>query len=215
MVASRQLENELEDALKDCVSDSVVDKSLLYQSCVKAEDVVDPSAFAPSPSSLVLMQAMEGDEEDEFDHLCAVFVARFDTLRGNMIEYQYPLDVDLSGVEYQSLPSGSHAVTSDLIYFRKKSKYGLCAFQRHVLTSRDAEMRKERAGREPLMNVHLVESMGLPHLQADHPVKSFPNFVSVFGRNVFALWKYVLLQKRVLFYGVPPVKVLCDDTSMF
>ncbi|KAJ3213738.1 hypothetical protein HDU67_002536 [Dinochytrium kinnereticum] len=181
--------------------------------------------------SLVLINGYDKDDEDDFEKICAVFVARFDTLRGNMIEYQHPLAADLSGVEYQSLPSGSHAVISDVIYFRKGSHYGICAFQRHVLTARDAEMQKERGARvrsvgilsssfsglhrhlpflrsmanafsvnlgehedlrtyyearslEVFPRVGLIESVGLPDLQA-------------------------LLHKRVLFYGIPPVENLC------
>ncbi|KAJ3112105.1 hypothetical protein HDU96_004940 [Phlyctochytrium bullatum] len=214
-----------------------------------------PSGGVNATNSLVLIRSDVEEDEEDFERVYAIFVARFDTLRGNMIEYQYPPDADLSGVEYQSLPSGAHAVNSDVIYFRKGSYYGICAFQRHVLTARDAEMQKERGARvrsvgivatsfsglhrhlpflksmanafsvnlgehddlktyfearslDMFPRVGIIESVGLPELQKDHPVGYFPKFAQVYGPNLFALWKYVLLHKRVLFYGLPPVENL-------
>ncbi|KAJ3096740.1 hypothetical protein HDU97_005606 [Phlyctochytrium planicorne] len=222
---------------------------------VKHHEAASAGGGASNPS-LVLLNSTDKDDEEDFERVYAVFVARFDTLRGNMIEYQYPVDSDLSGVEYQSLPSGSHAVMNDVIYFRKGHYYGICAFQRHVLTARDAEMQKERGARvrsvgilstsfsglhrhlpflrsmanaftvnlgehddlrtyfearsiEIFPRVGLIESVGLPELQKDHPVSYFPKFIQIYGQNIFSLWKYVLLQKRVLFYGIPPVENLC------
>jgi hypothetical protein len=75
-----------------------------------------------------------------------------------MIEYQYPpaSDIDLSGVEYKSIPSGAHIVTTDVIYFKTDVGYGVCAFERKVLSEDDAERDKERGAR--IRAVGLVSS---------------------------------------------------------
>ena len=41
---------------------------------------------------------------------------RFDHLKGNVIEFQYPMDVSLSGIEYKTLPAGSHTIKADIMY---------------------------------------------------------------------------------------------------
>jgi hypothetical protein len=74
------------------------------------------------------------------ENLVAMFVARFDVHRGNVIEWQYPAgsvflnekkrmnvkvvimikwsspDADLDGVEYQAICSGLHSISQDTMY---------------------------------------------------------------------------------------------------
>ena len=38
---------------------------------------------------------------------------------------------------------------------------------------------------------------------------SFKNFLNTYGLNVFLLWKYSLLNKRILFYDIPPISTNC------
>ncbi|KAJ3130202.1 hypothetical protein HK098_005449 [Nowakowskiella sp. JEL0407] len=73
--------------------------------------------------------------------IIGIFVARFDTFKGNLLEYQYPqskkiqctysptnrvsLDLNLSGLEYTVIPSGSHLVNNDIIYFKHNQTYGI------------------------------------------------------------------------------------------
>ncbi|XP_036376189.1 DENN domain-containing protein 11-like [Megalops cyprinoides] len=64
----------------------------------------------------------------EKDQIVAVFVVTFDTRSGNLVEWCLPQDVDLEGVEFKSMASGSHRITSDFIYFRKGSCFGLACF---------------------------------------------------------------------------------------
>ena len=45
-----------------------------------------------------------------------------------MIEWQIPDEVDLTGVEFKALVSGSHTVEQDFVYFRHQSYYGLSCF---------------------------------------------------------------------------------------
>ncbi|KAG9287432.1 hypothetical protein G9A89_023804 [Geosiphon pyriformis] len=61
--------------------------------------------------------------------MVAIFVVRFDTKHGNVIEWQYPDDVDLQGVEFSAMPSGLHGVEKDVIYFAKPPYIGLSVFQ--------------------------------------------------------------------------------------
>ena len=45
--------------------------------------------------------------------------------------------------------------------------------------------------------------------QITHPAGCFPQFIKFFGEQIFVLWKFVLLQKRILFFAPPPVGVAC------
>lgn len=68
------------------------------------------------------------DQWEEKDQIVAVFVVTFDTRSGNMVEWCLPHDVNLDGVEFKSMASGSHRITNDFIYFRKGSYFGLACF---------------------------------------------------------------------------------------
>ncbi|XP_028307578.1 DENN domain-containing protein 11 [Gouania willdenowi] len=68
------------------------------------------------------------DQWEEKDQIVAVFVVTFDTRSGNMVEWCLPHDINLDGVEFKSMASGSHRITSDFIYFRKGCYFGLACF---------------------------------------------------------------------------------------
>uniref|UniRef100_A0A3Q3E2Y9 DENN domain-containing protein 11 n=1 Tax=Labrus bergylta TaxID=56723 RepID=A0A3Q3E2Y9_9LABR len=65
---------------------------------------------------------------EEKDQIVSVFVVTFNTRSGNMLEWCLPNDMDLDGVEFKAIASGSHRVTTDFIYFRKGSFFGLACF---------------------------------------------------------------------------------------
>lgn len=44
------------------------------------------------------------------------------------MEWCLPQDIDLEGVEFKSMASGSHKIQSDFIYFRKGPFFGLACF---------------------------------------------------------------------------------------
>jgi hypothetical protein len=44
-----------------------------------------------------------------------VFFISLFVLLGNIIEWKYPKDVDLSEVEFKALASGSHTITQDFM----------------------------------------------------------------------------------------------------
>lgn len=50
-------------------------------------------------------------------NLLTIFQAHFHTRRGNELTFQSGHDLDLAGVEWKVLPSGSHALASDLLWF--------------------------------------------------------------------------------------------------
>ncbi|CAG8483507.1 8948_t:CDS:10 [Ambispora gerdemannii] len=58
-----------------------------------------------------------------------IFVARFDTKHGNIIEWQYPKDFDLNGVEFSAMPSGLHLMKKDIIYFVRPPYIGLSVYE--------------------------------------------------------------------------------------
>ena len=45
--------------------------------------------------------------------------------------------------------------------------------------------------------------------QITHPAGCFAQFMNFFGNQIFVLWKYVLLQKRIVFFSPPPIGVVC------
>ncbi|MBN3297565.1 DENN domain-containing protein 11 [Amia ocellicauda] len=65
---------------------------------------------------------------EEKDQIVSVFVVTFDTRSGNIVEWCLPQDINLDGVEFKSMASGSHRIASDFIYFRKGSYFGLACF---------------------------------------------------------------------------------------
>ncbi|CAB4441556.1 unnamed protein product [Rhizophagus irregularis] len=72
---------------------------------------------------------MNDYQSDHVPNVVAIYIVRFDTKRGNVIEWQYPEDFDLKGIEFQALPSGLHAVNQDIIYFTRPPFIGVCVFR--------------------------------------------------------------------------------------
>ena len=60
---------------------------------------------------------------------------------------------------------------------------------------------------EAVYRDHVYRDM--PLLAITHPAGSFSQFVKYFDVDVFVLWKFSLLQKRILFFSRPPVGVIC------
>ena len=46
-------------------------------------------------------------------------------------------------------------------------------------------------------------------LQITHPAGCFAQFINFFGEHVFTLWKFALLQRRIIFFSPPPIGVVC------
>ncbi|XP_071957378.1 DENN domain-containing protein 11-like [Antedon mediterranea] len=77
-------------------------------------------------------------------NIIAIFVVAFDTRSGNVIEWSTPEDIDLEGVEFKAMASGSHTVNSDFIFFKKDNYYGLSCYEKikvESLEERGARMK--------------------------------------------------------------------------
>lgn len=71
-------------------------------------------------------------------------------------------------------------------------------------------IRENRFSTSALLNlVSLVSSYHFLLFQISHPIGCFSQFLNYFGVNIFVLWKFVLLQKRILYFAPPPVGVQC------
>lgn len=224
----------------------------------------------------------------EADHIVAVFVVAFDTKAGNVIEWRLPEDVDLDGIEFKAMTSGSHTLKTDFVYFRKSNLFGLACFENMPVANaseRGARMKSvgilatsytllyrhmqfletqvkqlmrgrtdiseikdngsidstdrhqlERPCRYDQLKAFWEDKKGvlppgecssitaqtismvasandikvLPaELKVTHPARCFSQFLQFFGHQVFVLWKFSLLGKRILFFSPPPIGVVC------
>ena len=85
------------------------------------------------------------DHDDGEDYVLAVFIVRFDTNQGNIVEWSHPPGLDLTGLEFSALPSGLHLVQKDVITFMKNTYYGISVFENQIVKGEDAI--KERGAR--------------------------------------------------------------------
>ncbi|KAE8613281.1 hypothetical protein XENTR_v10007653 [Xenopus tropicalis] len=197
----------------------------------------------------------------EDDHIAAVFVVSFDPRSGNIVEWCRPHDIDLEGVEFKSMASGSHRVQSDFIYFRKGGFFGLACFANMPVESeleRGARMKSvgilspsytllyrymhflenqvrhqlELPGHYTPLEAFYEDKKGVlpvapqtcqptshwlpsvhkhlyPEMKITHPAGCMSQFIKFFGEQIFVLWKFALLRKRILIFSPPPVGVVC------
>ena len=61
--------------------------------------------------------------------LVCVFVLRFDTKEGNVLEWSHPQGMlGLDGLEFKGIPSGLHAVKADRVFVKQAGYYGVACF---------------------------------------------------------------------------------------
>ncbi|KAL3860047.1 hypothetical protein ACJMK2_010219 [Sinanodonta woodiana] len=200
----------------------------------------------------------------EADQIVCIFVVAFDTRSGNVIEWCMPEDMDLDGVEFKAMVSGSHTLTTDFVYFRKDNMYGLACFENMPVESeieRGARMKsvgilatsytllyrhmqfletqvrhqletpgkytqllafyEDKKGLLPSSSVMsdgcaVVSPASTPSSSSEafldmkitHPAGCFSQFTRFFGEQIFILWKYALLKRRILFFSPPPIGVI-------
>ncbi|CEI89606.1 hypothetical protein RMCBS344292_03957 [Rhizopus microsporus] len=219
-------------------------------------------------------------ESHQESNVVAMFVVQFDVHKGNVLEWQYPPEFDLQGIEYQAICSGLHRIESDVVYFSRSSYYGISVFQNMSIdTSRGAYMKAvglvvkptkstgacgnvwkhknflmqelshfmtPSQSAEPTQYEGLIEYYNRHKYQerqvesdpiymswlhdksllyaAEHSVNfnlahnivsvnhdlmeasDLPEFVKLFGPDIFVLWKAALLRKRIMFIDVPPME---------
>ena len=68
-------------------------------------------------------------------------------------------------------------------------------------------LRTQRQLRNPSHDDLLTSEV--PDLEVTTPLGHFSQFVKFYRASVFALWRLVLLQTRMLFYSPPPLEVSC------
>ncbi|CAF0995502.1 unnamed protein product [Brachionus calyciflorus] len=209
------------------------------------------------------------------DSLKAIFVCSFDTRLGNVLEWQYPREVNLDKIEFKALASCLHLTQYDLVYFNHNGMFGLAAFKTLVINdSKERNVRMKSVGLisksyeslkefynflahqvkvqldNPGVYVHLEsfwsnkiineneflilkynkldiisneQSKNLLSLLFDKRLRLFKDLdvrtefnekiylkcALFYGPSLFIIWKYLLLNKRIMIYSQPPVINLC------
>ncbi|KAF9148968.1 hypothetical protein BG015_009275 [Linnemannia schmuckeri] len=70
------------------------------------------------------------DSDSDTPTIDAIFVVRFDTRQGNVLEWSNSTPgIQLTGVEYSALPSGLHTTPQDVIYFQLEGCVGVAVFK--------------------------------------------------------------------------------------
>ncbi|XP_025785141.1 protein LCHN [Puma concolor] len=138
--------------------------------------------------------------------------------RGNMVEWCLPQDIDLEGVEFKSMASGSHKIQSDFIYFRKGPFLHQLETPGHY--SHLAAFYEDKKGvlhagpgrggsLPPVYWLPSIHRYMYPEMKITHPAGCMSQFIKFFGEQILILWKFALLRKRILIFSPPPVGVVC------
>eukprot|EP01102_Stenamoeba_stenopodia_P005093 TRINITY_DN15602_c0_g1_i1.p1 TRINITY_DN15602_c0_g1~~TRINITY_DN15602_c0_g1_i1.p1 ORF type:complete len:362 (-),score=70.84 TRINITY_DN15602_c0_g1_i1:169-1254(-) len=67
------------------------------------------------------------------DQIMGIFVVRFDTYKGNMIEWNLPQNMVTTNLEFKALASGLHNVKNDFIYFKLQDLYGVSCYEKKAV----------------------------------------------------------------------------------
>ncbi|XP_070370887.1 DENN domain-containing protein 11 isoform X2 [Equus asinus] len=169
----------------------------------REREELGPSEVLLQPGRLEL-----GDVEE--DQVVAVFVVTFDPRSGNMVEWCLPQDIDLEGVEFKSMASGSHKIQSDFIHqLETPGHYShLAAFYEdkkgvlHAGPGRGGSL-------PPVYWLPSIHRYMYPEMKITHPAGCMSQFIKFFGEQILILWKFALLRKRILIFSPPPVGVVC------
>lgn len=79
---------------------------------------------------------IEGPAETDIPSIDAIFITRFDTRRGNVLEWCDAVpDLELNNVEFASLPSGLHNTTEDVMYEPRKGRKNRIKLKKYALQS--------------------------------------------------------------------------------
>ncbi|XP_036719669.1 DENN domain-containing protein 11 isoform X2 [Balaenoptera musculus] len=168
----------------------------------------EPEELGPSQVLLQPGRLELGDVEE--DQVVAVFVVTFDPRSGNMVEWCLPQDIDLEGVEFKSMASGSHKIQSDFIHqLEMPGHYShLAAFyedKKGVLHAGPGS----GGSLPPVYWLPSIHRYMYPEMKITHPAGCMSQFIKFFGEQILILWKFALLRKRILIFSPPPVGVVC------
>lgn len=81
--------------------------------------------------------------------ILAIFCVHFHVTEGNLLEFQYPPDlngVDLEGIEFKAVASGQHRVDEDFLFFKKGPLFGLSCFQKREAGEEERHARMRSVG---------------------------------------------------------------------
>ncbi|XP_078076095.1 DENN domain-containing protein 11 isoform X2 [Mustelus asterias] len=151
-------------------------------------------------------------QEEEEEQVVAVFVVTFDTRAGNIVEWCLPHEVDLEGVEFKSMASGSHRINSDFVHqLEIPGHYAqLEAFYEDKKGVLPSGINKGiPTSLQPLHWLPTVNKYMYPEMKITHPAGCMSQFIKFFGEQIMVLWKFALLRKRILIFSPPPVGVVC------
>ncbi|XP_077399503.1 DENN domain-containing protein 11-like isoform X2 [Vanacampus margaritifer] len=148
---------------------------------------------------------------EEKDQIVSVFVVTFNTRTGNMLEWCLPEDMDLEGVEFKAIASGSHRVTTDFILQLQSPGH---------YSPLEAFFEDKRALLLPsghdVISLCPISAWGAaihhsmhPEMKITHPAGCMSQFIRFFGEQIMVLWKLALLRRRILIFSPPPVGVVC------
>eukprot|EP00004_Rigifila_ramosa_P002379 TRINITY_DN12488_c0_g1_i1.p1 TRINITY_DN12488_c0_g1~~TRINITY_DN12488_c0_g1_i1.p1 ORF type:complete len:407 (-),score=96.55 TRINITY_DN12488_c0_g1_i1:8-1228(-) len=96
------------------------------------------------------------------DAVSAIFCVSFETHTGNALVFQYPPTLDLRGVEFKAMPSGSHNLLRDVVCFKHGDFFGVACFHKRPVP----ESAEERGVRMRSVGVLMSHYYSL----ADHVV---------------------------------------------
>lgn len=119
--------------------------------------------------------------------IVAVFVVAFDTKKGNIIEWSYPEDIQLDGIEFRAMASGFHTVNSDFIYFKHNQLFGLSCYEKLSVDSeeeRGARMKSIGllAASYSSLHKHMEFLQEQAKLRVQSPDESYDNLVNYFWK---------------------------------
>nr|XP_033813904.1 DENN domain-containing protein 11 isoform X5 [Geotrypetes seraphini] len=155
-------------------------------------------------------QQQQEEEEEEEDQIVAVFVVTFDPRTGNLMEWCLPRDIDLEGVEFKSMASGSHRVQSDFMH--QLEIPGHYSHLEAFFEDKKGVLPAGKGVSAYLQPIHWLPSIHrymYPEMKITHPAGCMSQFIKFFGEQILVLWKFALLRKRILIFSPPPVGVVC------
>ncbi|KAG8908277.1 hypothetical protein FRB99_007810 [Tulasnella sp. 403] len=175
--------------------------------------------------------------------LVAAFHTSFHVTRGNTLDWSVSIDDEvygplLSGVEFNSLPSGLHSVERDVVYFTKGGLDAVAVFSRKKTAPETAQRGYQMEAFGVVLGIEALQdyfnthsSAGLNassdhtsnsstpfvnweselmlHPQAPHPLFYLAHILRIVGPSFLTIFKCVLARQRVLFYTHAPVEAAC------
>eukprot|EP01104_Vermistella_antarctica_P004479 TRINITY_DN1491_c0_g5_i1.p1 TRINITY_DN1491_c0_g5~~TRINITY_DN1491_c0_g5_i1.p1 ORF type:complete len:410 (+),score=63.21 TRINITY_DN1491_c0_g5_i1:39-1268(+) len=106
---------------------------------------VTPSSCSSSRSGLRVPGENPSDFYDQ--GIVAIFVVRFDTNQGNIVEWFAPASANVEGLAFKAMASGLHAMDRDYIFFKKEHLFGAASYDKvSVAAAKERNVRMRSVG---------------------------------------------------------------------